>query len=110
MNDWRKPCGAHGRFEKHPRPDAIPTMILGSAGMVFADEDWCPGGSPVTAADLEGLGEKIDWCVLHDSEAMHWVGELATTCTRAFGTDEPCEFERRLLIPIPDPQRATEGT
>lgn len=52
----RQPC-EHGRYEGHARPGATPTMILGSAGMVFDPEDICEGGTEPTDADL--LGELV---------------------------------------------------
>lgn len=53
-NDLRAPC-KHGRYERHPLPDAEPTVWLGLAGMAYADEDWCPGGRKIE-------GETIWWC------------------------------------------------
>lgn len=79
--DWRTPC-EHGTYDSHPVPD-------GRIRVAF-----CPGGSPVTTADLEKLGDMFDWCVIHYAFASDHTGN--------------CKVEKRLLLPIPDAELVGE--
>lgn len=96
MNDWRKPC-EHGEYVRH---------YWGTIGFDETEKtlNSCPGGAPVTAADLKG--GKVWWCEVHNaqrnSRAGCWKGDVAWA--------EDCRVVERLLIPIPDTQPATEGT
>lgn len=87
MIDARLPC-EHRRYDAHNLPyDIDPT-----------NDHKCPGGSPVTTADLEGLGEKVWWCS-YESSIWHNRNTPPVQCD---SHDGRCGW--RILIPIPETQ------
>lgn len=100
MNDWRKPC-EHGVYVGEHSTSHWDQNKL---DYVLDESSVCPGGSPVTVADLEGLGHR--WWVCGDDFSL--IEEKNDTCAVHLPTDFPIACGWRLLIPIPDPQPATE--
>lgn len=83
---------SHGRRSAH-EPEK---------GEIHSPTAWCPGGRPVTLADLEGLGEKVWWCPVHEGvfDGQEWTGMDPTLrrCYRFLEANKPCEITERILI------------
>lgn len=60
------------------------------------------GYRPITPADLEGLGEKIDWCVAHSgtNPSEDYPPDDCTLCayTELGVPESDCRWEKKILI------------
>lgn len=110
MNDWKKP-GPHNCYEAHDvdRQADLPQSLRDP----FRKMKRCPGGSPITAADLEVLGivaaaklvasaiDELDR-VIEINDSMEDSIDVADSSDEVYATARELRAQYRLLIPIPE--------